>query len=62
MNCLERACKEHAICEVCGCCEEHCPGHLGLRASLKLKIGSAARPTAGTAAAPANTISVPARL
>jgi hypothetical protein len=36
MICRER-CNETATCEVCGCCAKHCPGHLGIRRSLRLK-------------------------
>jgi hypothetical protein len=37
MICREN-CKETAACEVCGCCAEHCPGHMGIRRSLRLRM------------------------
>jgi predicted aldo/keto reductase-like oxidoreductase len=36
MICREK-CNKEATCEVCGCCTTHCPGHLGIRRSLRLK-------------------------
>jgi hypothetical protein len=42
--CAEPACDEKRTCEICRCCAEHCPGHIGLRRSIGVKFVGATRP------------------
>lgn len=41
--CSERGCLNEKSCDICGGCEPHCPGHIGLRKTVGVKFGAAAR-------------------